>query len=181
MSTSWIERCGRRARRKALGLKPPGRNPQPPRSARLPLQHFRREFRFQKLDEAVAVYDSFQEIQPDRLNRLTGQFAGYDYTVDLYGTKSRARLNRPCVLTSQRCDSPIFSFGKTMWPIEANAACGVPGTEIFFAKSSDVKTGWLPALLARKSNHDYFTRQRSLGRRARLQFWLADLLGKLGL
>ncbi len=147
----------------------------------VPLQHFRREFRFQKLDEAIAVYDSFQEIQPDRLNRLTDRFAGYDYAVDLYGTKSAARLGKLYMLTSQRCDSPIFSFGKAMWPIEANTACGVPGGEIFFAKSSDVKAGWLPALLARKSNHDYFTRRRSLGRRARLQLWLAGLLGRLGL
>lgn len=146
----------------------------------VPLQSLRRHFRLQPFDEAVAVYDSFFEMQPDRLNRLTSTFRDYDYEVDLYGTKSVANLRAGYVLTSKRSRAPLFSFGKAMWPLEANAVAAVPGQEIVFCPTDTLDLGRLALLQMQKSNHDYFSR-RPISRKKRFLFWLLEIAQKAGL
>lgn len=149
----------------------------------VPLQRFKVDYCLKKFDESVAVYDSFFEILPDRLNQLTGQFSGYSYEVDLYGTKSRANLelktNSEYVLTSRRCISPLATFGKYMWPMEANIIEGIPGNEISFCRKKNLDWSWLAGLALKKQSYEYFTRHRQIGKRLQLQFYLLQLLENL--
>ncbi|HEY4722404.1 MAG TPA: hypothetical protein VII92_11180, partial [Anaerolineae bacterium] len=127
----------------------------------VPLQRGKWEYDFNSWADSVAVYDSFFEIQSDRLNRLTDQLRGYDYVVDLYAIKSRANLRAEYVLTSRPCRQPIASFGKTMWPIEMNVVERVPGTEIFLCRADDVRWDRLSRLRQWQSNYLFFTRGRT--------------------
>jgi hypothetical protein len=145
------------------------------------VQHFRQHYRFRPLDEAIAVYDSFFEILPDRLNRLTSVFGEYHYDVDLYATKSPQQLQANYVLTSRPSRAPLYSFGKVMRPMEANVVVGVPGNEIVFSRREDVDGGRLASLAAEKSNHDYANRYRRFGRRQRLHYALVRGLRTLRL
>jgi len=144
-----------------------------------PLQYQRTQYRLPSLDESLAVYDSFFELLPDRLNRLTNRLSGYQYTVDLNGGKSRAKFRAEYALTSRPCRSPVLSFGNAMWPLEANVIENVPGSGIYFGKVSDLDFGWLATLTMQKSNFEFFTRRRAPGLRTRIKFWLIGLFDRL--
>jgi len=142
----------------------------------VPLQTLRHSFRLHGLDDAVAVYDSFQEILPDRLNRLTVALAGYEFDIDLNATKSPKNLKHEYVLTTRRCSSPRATFAKVMRPMEANVIEAVTGKGINFCRKSDIDFGWLATQATARSNQQYFNRQRSVPRRRRLLFGLLHLL-----
>ena len=127
----------------------------------VPLQRGKTGYDFKTLDEADAVYDSFFELQPDRLNRLTDLLRGYDYTIDLYATKSRANLHAEYVLTSRCCRHPIVSFGKTAWPIEMNVVEHVPGAKICLCRVEDVRWDRWSRLRSWSENYIYFARGRT--------------------
>ncbi len=141
-----------------------------------PLQRFKDTYHFIPLDDSNAAYDSFFEILPDRLNRLTDAFRGFDYDVDLYATKARRNLYAEHVLTSRTCRAARMRFGRVMWPMEANVIEGVPGAGIAFCRTDDVRWDGWSDLETRKRNHDYFTRRRRLSRKLRLQFAMLDAI-----
>jgi hypothetical protein len=141
-----------------------------------PLQRFKTAYQFQALDGSVAVYDSFFEILPDRLNRLSEALRDVEYDVDLYATKAPRNLRAGHVLTTRLCRNAIRSFGQTMWPLEANVIEGEPGAEISLCRKDDLRWDWLAELETRKRNHDYFTRRRRVSRKLRLQFAVLDWL-----
>ncbi len=142
----------------------------------VPLQGGKQHYDFNTLDDAMAVYDSFFEIQPDRLNRLADPLRGYDYAVDLYAIKSRANLRAEYVLTSRRCRKPIASFGKTAWPLEMNVIEHVPGTEICFCRTEDVRWDRWSRWRTWYDNYLYFARGRTPRVTTVLKLALAKLL-----
>ena len=143
-----------------------------------PLLYGKDSYAFKDFDDSVAVYDSFFEIQPDRLNRLTNSLRNYEYSVDLYATKEPRHLHTPYVLTSRPSRSPILTFGRTMWPMEANVIDGIPGAEITLSKVADVRWDWLAESGTRKRSHEYFTRHQRLGKRRWLEYTLLGLLDR---
>jgi hypothetical protein len=144
------------------------------RFLQVPLQRDKQHYVFKAWDDSVAVYDSFFELRPDRLNRLTDRWHSYDYTLDLYGIKSRSNLHAEYALTSRPCRLPIASFGKVLWPIEMNVIEQVPGTEIHFCRTADIRWDWPSHLRLWHSNYEYFLR----GRTPRLTTVLKLALGK---
>ncbi len=139
-----------------------------------PLQRFKTLYSFRTLDDSIAVYDSFFEILPERLNRLCDALSDVTYDVDLYATKAPRNLRAEYVLTTRLCRKTLRSFGQAMWPMEANVIDGAPGTEISLCRREDLRWDWLAELETRKRNHDFFTRRRHLSRKLRLQFALLD-------
>ena len=131
----------------------------------VPLQQRRRDFRFLPLDEAVAVYDGFYELRPDRLDRLTDRLHGYEYDVDLYATKPARRLTADFILTTRPCRRAELTFGRALWPLEANVIASVPGRGIALARRVDVLTDDAATRAAQQANDDYFARYRRPGRR----------------
>lgn len=150
----------------------------PTRFFQVPLQPFRREYRLHSLDDAIAVYDSFQELLPDRLNRLTDQLASYDYVVDLNGMKSAENMPAEYVLTTKSCRSPLLTFGKEMWPLAANVVERVPGTGISLCRKDDLHLGRWSTAMMHKSNYEFFSRQRQPGWKRLLFYRVLDLLAK---
>lgn len=146
-----------------------------------PLQTRKREYRFVALDQAVAVYDSFLEMLPDRLSRLAPALATYDIDVDLYGAKSPQKIRKEYVLTTKACSRPILTFGDELRPLEANVAAETPGTVISLCRTHDLRGGWLARMRARKRLHDWFMGRHTTARRTRLLFWLIKYLDKLNL
>jgi hypothetical protein len=145
----------------------------------VPLQRGKTEYDFKTLDEADAVYDSFFELQPDRLSRLTDRWRGYDYTLDLYGIKSRSNLRSEYACTSRPCHNPSASFGKTLWPIEMNIVEQVPGSEIHFCRTADIRWNRLSRLQLWFSNYVYFSRGRTPRTTTVLKLALAKLLRRV--
>lgn len=146
----------------------------------VPLQRGKQAYDFNTLDNASALYDSFFEIQPERLNRLTDQLCDYHYTVDLYGIKSRANLRTDYVLTSRPCRKPVASFGKMLWPLEMNVVERVPGAEISLCRTEDVRWDRLSRLRQWQSNTLYFARGRTPRVTTLLKLALARLLQRSG-
>ena len=142
----------------------------------VPLQTRRQRFRLGSFDESIAVYDSFQEMLPDRLNRLTGLFAGYDYAIDLNGVKSPTNLRADYVLSTRRCRQPLRAFGLALWPPVANVVNDVPGDDVHFGQTADFDSRRLATWRQQKRLHDYYNRGRRLSRKKQLLFWLLDRL-----
>ena len=137
-----------------------------------PLQTEKQNYTKKPLDDSIAVYDSFFEMLPNRMDRLCNCFAGYDYCLDLYALRSKANIPSPYVLTSRPCQNPILSFAKAMHPLEANLAYRLPGKEIFFCQTRDLNWGWRAELIAQESNRRYFAHGRLPG----LRSWLRGKL-----
>jgi hypothetical protein len=144
-----------------------------------PLQYEKTHYELKPWAESWTVYDSFFEILPDRLNRLTNQLLGFEYAVDLYATKQPEQLTADYVLTTRECRSARLEFGQAMWPLEANVLNAVPGRGISLCQRDDLRWGRWAELQTRKRNHDYFNRQRRQSRWLRLQYaaveWLQTL------
>ena len=141
-----------------------------------PLLQSKDSFTLRNFDDSFAVYDSFFEIRPDRMNRLTRALRDYEYSVDLYATKESRHLQTPYVLTSRLSRSPILTFGKAMWPIEANVIDAIPGAEIALSMTEDIRWDWLAELETKKRNHEYFARHQRLGKKRWIEYTLLDLL-----
>ena len=58
---------------------------------------------FKPFEDALAVYDAFFELLPNRLNRLVPELANYDYVVDLNVTKN-------CICILRTICSPLGRF-----------------------------------------------------------------------
>jgi hypothetical protein len=128
-----------------------------------PLQNHRASFRFQSLDDAIAVYDGYYEILPDRLNRQTGDYSRLEYDVDLYATKAVRHLKAPYLLTTRPARDPLATFARVMRPMEANVIAGLPGNDIFLAPRANVDFSPRAALRTRRYNDNYFARQNATG------------------
>jgi len=143
-----------------------------------PLQRFERRYRLPALDDSAAVYDAFFEIQPDRLNRLTDVLAGVEYAVDLYAAKRPADLVAPFVLTTRPWRRARRTFGRVLWPMEANVIEAVPGAEIALCRPADLEWGAWADLRARQRAERYFARGRTPSLRQALLFRLAAWLDR---
>ncbi len=144
----------------------------------VPLQSRRRRFRLLPLASAVAVYDAFQEMLPERLNRLTDRLSGYEYTVDLYGQKALTRQPAPLLLTSWPTRRPLLSFGQAMRPHEANVVLGVPGSRLALTRREDLVRGWRARLAWEAQQAEYFACPWLGGGRRLLWRWIGRVLGR---
>jgi hypothetical protein len=140
-----------------------------------PLQESQSDFRFKRLDDSLAVYDSFFELQPNRMNRLTDVLQGFDYDMDLYATKAPRHLRTPHVLTTRPCARAERSFGLGRWPMEMNVADAVPGHAIALCRKETLRWGPAADWSARWRKHRYFTH----GRRLPLMLVLRELLDRV--
>lgn len=141
----------------------------------VPLQTRRSHFRFQSLADSVAVYDSFQEMLPDRVNRLTNQFENLEFCVDLHGTRSLANMRTEFVLTTQALKQPIATFGMVRRPLLDNVIHQEAGTGIHFGRTSDLDVRLTARWQSESRRHAYFAR-RQVGLRQRLKWWLGKWL-----
>jgi hypothetical protein len=138
----------------------------------VPLQRGKTRFAFKSFDDADAIYDSFFEILPSRLNRLTEILNPYDYSVDLYATKSARQLDTDYTLTTRSASRSMKTFGQQRWPMEMNVVDNVSGDAIRLCQTGDIDWGSWADLETHKQNHGYFSRNRRLSRWLRLKFAL---------
>jgi hypothetical protein len=115
---------------------------QPTSDYQVPLLSGARDFRFADLDTSGAVYDPFFEVTPACLTRLTKclakSLAGYDFAVDLYGSKPPEFLKAPYVLTGRPCRAPLLTFGAALLPPPLNVVEELPGSAIALCRREDV-------------------------------------------
>jgi hypothetical protein len=145
----------------------------------VPLQRSKTRFALNSLDDSLAAYDSFFEMRPERLDRLTSALRAYDYDVDLYATKSRRQLHSTYALTTRPCRKPVASFALSMWPMEANVVHAVPGCDIHLCRAADLQWDRLSRLVTWRRHQLFFTRGRPPGVRTRLKLALAAFVQKL--
>lgn len=89
------------------------------------LQLENKTYRFPKIGESKAVYDCFEEIDPNILKAYNLKLQKYDFAVDLLGTKSI--FNTPYVLTSRKSKKPILHFSSLMKPTELSVVLNSEG------------------------------------------------------
>lgn len=140
-----------------------------------PLQLSKDHFSFKPIDQSSAVYDSFFEILPDRLQRLAPRLNRYSFTVDLYATRTRKNIPTEYVLTSRPCRKAVMTFSLTMQPQEANVIFSRTGNGISLCKKDDLRWNWLSVLQTRQRKAIYFAHGRRLSKLAWLVLTLLTL------
>lgn len=141
-----------------------------------PLQMVYKRLHLLGWEESTAVYDSFQELLPSRLNRLAPQFADYEYTIDLHNNRSRANIRTPYLLTSKQSDQPIWQYGDLLWPLVANVTEEVEGTALCLTQTDDLDWGWQAKLKTEWQNVRYGRRERPFSLRQQMRHWVAKRL-----
>ncbi len=133
-----------------------------------PFDYRRSAFRLPRLDDSLAVYDSFFELLPDRLQQLAPELSGETIEVDLYASKPLRHLAGELVLTTRPCRNPLRAYGRRLWPMEANVIEGIEGRGIWLCRREDLRWGRLSELWIRHAHDLYFSRGRPPG----LRRWL---------
>lgn len=151
----------------------------PTRFFQVPLQAGPTGWRLLPLDDALAVYDSFYELLPDRLARRNPLFPDGDFDVDLNGAKSAARLRPGYVLTTRRIRRPRFTFARELRPIEANVLYNLPGTGIAFGRVEAIDWRWLVELERKKRDYEEARHYPPPGRKLRFLFVFVSVVEKI--
>jgi len=137
------------------------------------------DYRLPRLEDALAVYDSFFELLPDRLRRLVTSLPDLDFDLDLNATKEPRNLQSGHVLTSRRTRAALASFGLCMYPPEANIVYQVPGDDLRLSRVEDVLWDAWAGEEARARLHAYAWAKLRPSRSRWLRFQAAKALGRL--
>ncbi len=105
----------------------------------VPLQSQEKSYNLISLENSIAVYDAFCEIDPERLKRLVPEIRDYDLTVDLYGTKDIHDMKTEYVLTVKPAGDYLFGFGLQLKPHESNIIHGLSGQDIHLSQKIHLK------------------------------------------
>jgi len=101
----------------------------------VPLLYHEKKWRFSKLNEAYSIYDSFCELERDKLLQLIPEgLINDNFEVDLYGTKPLEKVKAEFLLSTKICKNPLMTFGREMRPAETNVIAQIPGDVISFGK-----------------------------------------------
>lgn len=141
-----------------------------------PVQVGSRPFYLLPLHDALAVYDGFYEMLPDRARRLASNLAALDFDLDLNASKKRRGVTSELVLTTRPVKKAMLRFRLEAYPPEMNLTMPAPNGEIALARVDDVRwDGWAKSEADRRL-HTYHQRHHRPSRRRSLRFGIARLL-----
>ncbi len=110
----------------------------------VPLQLEEKAYRFKNIKESNAIYDAFFEMLPQSLTRLAPQLQGYEYTVDLYATKTHEQITTPYILTTKPVSKAILTYGQSMQPNVMNVVYEQEGKTIKLAEKQAILPNEVP-------------------------------------
>ncbi len=96
----------------------------------VPLQVSKKHYEFRKLSESQAVYDAWFELLPACINQFNTNLNGFNYEVDLYGTKEIAQNAFDYILSSKQGDTAKQSYSASLFPLETNILLNLPGIDL---------------------------------------------------
>lgn len=132
-----------------------------------------RQLALPTIDQSLAVYDSFYELETKKAATLLENRLAMPVTLDLNGTKQLTQIEHPHVLTIRPSRHPIQQWGLQMRPPLANVQHAVAGEQIILSQRDDLI--WSAAAertIARKSRH--YHERPTISPRRRLRFWVEE-------
>jgi hypothetical protein len=119
-----------------------------------PLLQAPKEFSFRKLDDSLAVYDSFNEILSGCLKKMCPPLAMTSFDTDLYGMKGPGDISSEFVLTPQTGRGAVMNFGRELKPMEANIIFNMEGDHFHLVPAGHIGSKGHFRKLARCSRPD---------------------------
>lgn len=95
----------------------------------------KKNYNFKKLDNSIAVYDSYFEINTSKSGVLFNKYSDIEF--DLYGTKRIHKIKSKYLISTKNCKTPIKTFGLIMKPHEINILNNIEGNDIYFGLTKD--------------------------------------------
>jgi len=102
------------------------------------LLYGKRIYSFPRFKESYTKYDEYCEINPHTLKKFNKGLQDYDFEVDLYGMKNKGNLKHNYVLTSQKSNECIKSYGREIKPHEVNIFDEIPGQELYLCTTNSI-------------------------------------------
>jgi hypothetical protein len=103
----------------------------------VPLLTAERKFILKKASEAKIKYDVNFEINPAYLKSKNPHVAGYDFEVDLFGTKKLTEIKTEYLLSAKKSTHPVYSFGNDLVGCVQNILMGSEGTFYTLGKTAE--------------------------------------------
>ena len=105
----------------------------------VPLQLCKKSINLPDFSDSYSKYDSYCEMLPECVKHLSDELSEYDFDVDLYGIKSKNELTAEYVLTTQKTEKPLKSYGRDLKPHEVNVICNIAGDDIALVKREKIE------------------------------------------
>lgn len=103
----------------------------------VPLQFGKRDYKFSKLQDSLAVYDYTMDLSQEVIKQYNSCFETYDFEVDLSGIKDINKVDKPYLISIKSTNYPIKGFDNSMYPPEANLLLQNIGDFYTLAKTAD--------------------------------------------
>lgn len=91
-------------------------------------------------NETENRYDSHYELLPDIFKTKVSMLSDLDFEVDLYGNKNLKNVHAPLVLSSKKCNKPIFGWERRMKPEVNNILMNQKGQFYSIGHKEDFST-----------------------------------------
>lgn len=103
-----------------------------------PLRIFNSTYTFTTFSNSNCVYDINLELLPNCLEKLSVKRIGYDFELDLYGSKEIRHINASYVITSRPSRKSIKGYRRALKPHEMNIIMDLEGDDLVLCKKEDV-------------------------------------------
>ena len=101
-----------------------------------PVRNTEKVYRFSTLDQSLAVYDAFEELNADIVKHHNTSLQDIDFEIDTKCNKDY--YHAEYVLTIRRVSNIVRSFSAGFKPVEVAALMDIPGRELYLAKRENV-------------------------------------------
>jgi hypothetical protein len=103
-----------------------------------PLKIFDHPFRFKHVSDSLCKYDSYFELTPDSVKKITPSLKEYQFEMDLYGLKEPQKIKSEYIITSRPVRKFLSGFQRSLKPHEMNIILGLTGNDLFLCKTTDI-------------------------------------------
>lgn len=97
-----------------------------------------KEYFLPLFSDSFAKYDAYCEISQNSLKHYNTELMKYDFEVDLYGMKRKNNITTDYIITTQKLEQAMTSYGRELKPHEMNIIENITGDLICLGKTVDM-------------------------------------------
>lgn len=128
----------------------------------VPLLFGSKKWNFIPFHESFSKYDAYCELLSDSIKKFNSNFNNYDFEVDLYGNKLIEDITKPYIITSKKCDKPVYSFGLDFKTLELNIISNNYGDFFSFSPITKIHDSRVEKIFRKVKFFNFFYRETSI-------------------
>lgn len=102
-----------------------------------PLFLGKKDLNFCAFENNSIKYNERNELAPEFIKLNNPDLNDFDFDTDLYDSLGIGECGKPYLLSTKKCNNPILTYSRELFPIEINVLLGSHGEGISLAKTND--------------------------------------------